>query len=108
LKELAFTKDTRLTASDKLSIMKYFFEAWMFKNGDKSGCFGRENLLLSENDKKVVSEVYPKGATLMRAAVEERIKALETLSRSAELPADLKMNYQTSLHDLAMQKSKLQ
>jgi len=107
LKELAFTKDTRLTAFDRLSIMKYYFDSWMFKNGDRSACYGPENLTLSDNDKKAASEVYPKGSPLMKAALDEKIRALDTLSRESSLPEDLRMAYRSNLHVLAAQKAKL-
>jgi hypothetical protein len=108
LKELAFTKDTRLTAFDRLSIMKYYFDIWMFKNGDKSACYGPENLVLSDNDRKAAGEIYPRGSVLMKAALDENIKALNILSQDSALPVDLRMSYQSNIHALADQKAKLQ
>jgi hypothetical protein len=107
LKELAFTKDTRLTAFDRLSIMKYYFDFWMFKNGNKSACYGPENLTLSEDDKKVVSEVYPRSAPLIKASLDEKIRALDTLSKDAGLPGDLRLRLQNSVHSLSMQKAQM-
>jgi hypothetical protein len=107
LKELAFTKDLRLTAFDRLSIMKYYFDAWMFKSGEKSACYGPENLVLSDNDKKAVAEVYPRGSNLIKAALDEKIRVLDALSQDSALPQNLKVTYQTNIQTLAAQKAKL-
>jgi hypothetical protein len=107
LKEIAFTKDTRLTPFDKLSIMKYYFESWMFRNGDHSLCYGPENVALSEDDKKVAAEVYPRSPALMKAALDEKIRALDTLSQDKGLPNDIRMAYQKNSHLLAVQKARL-
>lgn len=45
---------------DPNSIMKYYYEAWMYKKGDKSPCYSKqENTKLSELDKKSASIAYP-------------------------------------------------
>ena len=107
LKALAFTKDTRLTPFDRFSIMKYYFDTWMFKTGEHSGCFSPENLTLSEDDKKVAGEVYPRTTPLIRAALDEKIQALQALSQDSSLPQDLRVAFQSNIHSLAMQKAKM-
>jgi hypothetical protein len=106
LKEIAFSRDTRLTPFDKLSIMKYYFNSWMFKNGDKSLCYGSENLALSDDDKKVAEEVYPRSPELMKAALDEKLRTLGTLSRDTFVPQDLRKAYQSNIQGLAVRSEK--
>ncbi|HYD70595.1 hypothetical protein [Azospirillum sp.] len=45
---------------DVKSIMKYYFAAWMFRQGEKSQCYnGVENTVLSDEDKKRIAQIYP-------------------------------------------------
>jgi len=55
-KEEAFAR----TKFDPLSIMKYYYEPWMYLKGEKSSCYSKEeNTQLSEMDKKAAGELYP-------------------------------------------------
>jgi hypothetical protein len=45
---------------DPKSIMKYFFEPWMFVDGKQCSCYSEQNLTLSEGDKAGMASAYPK------------------------------------------------
>jgi hypothetical protein len=106
LKELAFSKDMRLSPFDKLSIMKYYFDIWMFKRPD-SQCYSPQNLVLSVDDQKVVSEIYPRNAEDMRGVLDEKIRTLNTLDKVQDLPADMRSTYRSSIKSLTTEKSKM-
>lgn len=52
-------------AFDKDSIMKYFFEEWMFRAGEKSPCYSsHDNVVLSAEDKRRIAAFYPRESQL--------------------------------------------
>jgi hypothetical protein len=59
LRELKESSAFQLTAFDKNSIMKYYFGAWMFHQGEQSRCFSQRNLTLSDVDKQGFADAYP-------------------------------------------------
>jgi Astacin (Peptidase family M12A) len=73
------------TKYDPLSIMKYYYDAKMFKNGDKSACYTEgENKEISALDRKTVAFMYP-GTPEAAAARSAEIKAsLAALVEKAE------------------------
>jgi hypothetical protein len=107
LKELAFSSDTKLAPFDKLSIMKYYFDSWMFKTGDNSQCYSGQNSMLSADDQKVVGEVYPKRTDQMRAVIDEKIRAFGDLSSVRGISADLQTSYTKNVEALAVAKAKI-
>lgn len=106
LKELPFSKDMRLSPFDKLSIMKYFFDTWMFKRAD-SQCYSPQNIMLSADDQKVVSEIYPRNTEDMRAVLDEKIRTLNNLDKVEGLPADMQLTYKNNLKSLLAEKAKV-
>jgi len=55
------------------SVMKYYYEPWMFKDGTNSPCYSAEpEPSLSDGDKAAAAEAYPPG----QDSLEERIEAL--------------------------------
>ena len=86
---------------DKDSIMKYFFESWMFVSGKDSACFtGRENLVISAGDKKGAGTVYPKAPADIATATQEQTGVLQGLVQSGNVPAEAKAHFQQSLNML--------
>lgn len=100
LKQLPYSADYRLSPFDKTSIMKYYFESWMFKNSENSGCYSTENVTLSDEDRKAVSAAYPRNATDFRAAVAERTIALQELLSTKGLSKDSKSLYKLDIQAL--------
>ena len=48
------------TEYDPLSIMKYYYDPWMYIKGEDSHCYSKqENYVLSEMDKLAAEEAYP-------------------------------------------------
>jgi len=48
------------TEFDPLSIMKYFYESWMYVKGEESHCYSaHENTVLSDLDIKAAADAYP-------------------------------------------------
>jgi hypothetical protein len=106
LKELAFSKDMRLSPFDKLSIMKYYFDQGMFKTPD-SQCYNDQNLVLSDEDKKVASEIYPRDSHQMRAVLDEKIRAFSELNSVPQLAPQLRSSYRDNMKSLALEKTKI-
>lgn len=76
----AFSTSGRL---DSHSIMKYFFDDWMFVNGRGSECFtDTENMQLSEDDARGAELKYPFSLPRMQAVAAEQKNALELLERA--------------------------
>lgn len=72
LRQLTESHAYNFTAFDRKSIMKYFFEDWMFVNGQQSRCFSAgENNTLSPNDKLGIWEEYPTSGSPPAAPVDE-------------------------------------
>jgi|SRR5882724_2797517 len=44
---------------DRLSIMKYYFDARLFRDGKNSHCYSDENLVISQLDKQGIAKWYP-------------------------------------------------
>jgi hypothetical protein len=92
LKKLPFSADFLMGAFDKTSIMKYYFDDWMFTNGIHSGCYSGENLTLSSQDKIFVANAYPpsSGSNLV---MNTRLSEMRELIRTPGVPADVKAEF---------------
>jgi hypothetical protein len=87
-----------ISTFDKDSIMKYFFDSWMFVKGKDSECYtSAENLVISPGDKLGAAKVYPRSAPAMAAASEGRTRALEILSTNESLPAEIRAHFEETL-----------
>jgi hypothetical protein len=75
---------------DRQSIMKYFFEDWMFKSGPDSRCYGPENLELSAQDQVGIARVYPRRSEEMSGTISDKLRILDALEQSQHLSSDLK------------------
>jgi hypothetical protein len=63
LRQLLPSSAFETTDFDKDSIMKYYFPAWMFVDGDHSSCYSsHENVVLSSGDIAGVRKLYPHAA----------------------------------------------
>jgi hypothetical protein len=79
---------------DKNSIMKYFFEDYMFVAGRNSPCFtDTENVVLSALDKQGAARVYPRASAAIAADDELRAKVFDQLAKAQALPETLKRHY---------------
>lgn len=86
---------------DKLSIMKYFFEADFFASGTMSPCYtDTENLVISAQDQAGAAKVYPRSAAAIAADVTLREKVLTDITKAQAMPAALKQHYENSLRAL--------
>lgn len=87
---------------DRSSIMKYFFEEWMFQTGAASHCFSvSENLALSDGDKKAVGDEYPPAKAGRESVVSTppsetlRAKVLDALIQAPDLPTERRKFYES-------------
>jgi hypothetical protein len=65
---------------DKLSIMKYYYDDWMFVSGKNSVCYSQNiNYDLSAEDKKLIATYYPKNTAAAATQLEQKRKAIETV-----------------------------
>jgi hypothetical protein len=86
---------------DKLSIMKYFFDADFFVSGASSPCYtNTENLVISAQDKVGAAKVYPSTASAIAAHDSLRTKVLTDITKVEAMPATLKEHFQRSLDSL--------
>jgi hypothetical protein len=101
LRRLPDSVDWRLSDFDKLSIMKYYFDKVFFKNGEYSGCYSKENVVLSDDDKKAVAETYPRSPADAQRVLDAQLKANKELLNLRGLPADLKSQFTAKVSSLA-------
>jgi hypothetical protein len=72
--------DYNVGAFDKLSIMKYYYDDWMFVSGKNSQCYSPGvNFDLSAEDKKLIAAYYPKNTAAATVQLEQKRKAIETV-----------------------------
>lgn len=86
---------------DKKSIMKYFFEDFMFVSGKSSDCYtDSENLVPSDQDKVGAAKVYPRAPAAIAADVELRTKVLQDIGKMHSMPAAMKEHFQQTLQSI--------
>jgi hypothetical protein len=109
LRELPESHAYVLGPFDKLSIMKYYFDSWMFTSGAVSHCFSSgENVVLSDGDKRAVAEQYPPirpaaeavaggrdAAARIASRESVRLQAIDVLTRSPDLPDGARRHYES-------------
>lgn len=83
LRRLQSSSSYQLHPFDRLSIMKYFFESWMFNSGTGSFCYTPiPNAMLSDGDKAAARDAYPKGQAAIEVLSRERGEVLQPLKDS--------------------------
>ncbi|APW61716.1 hypothetical protein [Paludisphaera borealis] len=101
LKDLPATSAYSGGAFDKLSIMKYFFEDYMFISGTASPCYtDSENVVISTLDKIGAARVYPRALDAIAADDQIRAKIFDVLSKAETLPATTKKHFNHLLDGL--------
>jgi hypothetical protein len=70
IKQLPNASAYRFGPFDKLSIMKYQFDEWMFLKGTQSPCYSTANDEFSAEDKKRIAEFYPKNPVIAQTSNE--------------------------------------
>ena len=79
------------SAFDPKSIMKYYFDEWMFVAGTTSVCFtGSENLALSALDKEGATKLYPSNAKDVADINRTRMEAIRNIQTIRSLPSATK------------------
>lgn len=64
---------------DADSIMKYYYEPWMYHKGEQSRCYSKqENTVLSEMDKAAASEAYPFEEEVIQALIMKKQHEITT------------------------------
>jgi hypothetical protein len=103
LKQLPDSHAYEVGPFDKDSIMKYFFQDWMFVSGKNSHCYtGAENLVISNGDKEGAEKVYPRAADSIRAASALRAQALEGAAKIQTIPLAAQRHFQEELNKIQL------
>lgn len=101
LKQLHESHAYEVGPFDKDSIMKYFFESWMFVSGKDSACYtASENLVISAGDKQGAAKVYPAAADDIASTTKRQTDILQNLVNAEAVPAGAKKQFQQSLEQL--------
>jgi hypothetical protein len=86
---------------DKLSIMKYFFGAFMFAGGENSPCYtNSENLVLSAQDKEGARKAYSFDAIAIAATVLQKKQVLGEILTNPRTSAPFQSNIRSQLQQL--------
>lgn len=101
LKQLPESHAYEIGPFDKKSIMKYFFESWMFVSGSHSACFtGGENLTISAGDKQGAAKVYPATPSDIMTMTQRQTALLQDLLKAESAPAEAKEHFHRALTQL--------
>jgi hypothetical protein len=93
LRSLPTSKAFMIGPFDSLSIMKYFFDAFMFEMGEKSPCYtSTENLTLSAQDITGAQTAYPRDPRQVILLRDEKKAVLQNLKVSPDSSIELR-NY---------------
>jgi hypothetical protein len=87
LRKLAKTIDLRVSTFDPRSIMKYYFEPWMFRRGPSSSCYSPMNFQLSQQDQSAVGEEYPRAPHSPQGTAQEMVRQIDSTLDSVGLSA---------------------
>jgi hypothetical protein len=91
-----------LSPMDSQSIMKYFFEEWMFVLGAASHCYSPgENGSLSPKDIEGVGKAYPKQAIHADQLAAEHRQLLQAAATAKNMPSGAKKHYENRLQALS-------
>ena len=71
------------TPSLQILGMKYYFEPWMFRLGTESICDSDENLVISDEDQRGMTEAYPKNSAQADKALREHTSILQSVMNSS-------------------------
>ncbi|MDG3007619.1 hypothetical protein [Paludisphaera mucosa] len=101
LKQLPASSSMVAGPFDKLSIMKYYFDASMFASGRMSECYTDfENVVLSAQDKAGAAQAYPHDKDEMAGDLFMRSKLFKELSENRQVPAKFRGFYERRLRDV--------
>jgi hypothetical protein len=78
---------------DPESIMKYYFEDWLFIDGCKSRCYHKYNDKISAGDRAGAAAVYPKARQDIKQALDEKKRCLDLLLRTKNLSPQFKKEF---------------
>ena len=85
---------------DPESIMKYYFEDWLFINGCRSRCYHKYNDKISAGDCAGAAAVYPKVRQDIKRVLDEKKRCLDLLLRTKNLSPELQQEYRTQRDSL--------
>ena len=100
LRQLPASSAFMTSAFDPKSIMKYYFEAWMFEAGAQSACFtAGENTVLSTLDKEGAKKLYPSIPQGIANVNKERTEAIKNIQAVKALTPSVKMHLQRGISE---------
>jgi hypothetical protein len=85
---------------DQESIMKYYYPASLFIEGDQSPCYHQENLKISDGDRQGVAAVYPKRTAAIRRVLEEKKRLLDMLLQTKSFSPEFEQEYRSQRDSL--------
>lgn len=71
---------------DPLSIMKYYFDARLFRDGRNSHCYSQENLVISSADKQGIAKWYPaSNSVAFRTLLQNQTQFLNSIQNTTKM-----------------------
>ena len=90
LRQLRQVRAYSLSSFDSSSIMKYYFDAWMFKSGTASPCYSPRNLVPSAQDKLGAATVYPQPSKDLQQLLRKRVKVFSMMASTSHLASPVR------------------
>ncbi|MGM4881652.1 hypothetical protein [Rhizobium sp. 62_C5_N11_2] len=101
LRSIAVSSAYLVGTFDRISIMKYFFDASMFSAGENSPCYTKtENLVLSPQDAQGAAAAYPAAPSAIEAILSTQKKTLSEILSSSQVSGALRQSLQLNLDRL--------
>jgi hypothetical protein len=100
LKRLRNSRAYETSSFDRDSIMKYYLEPIILKQGKSSRCYSPEATRISPLDRKGAAKLYPLTGKRIQKIVNELKRALAAVVKAETLPAKMKHHYKAQIESL--------
>jgi hypothetical protein len=108
LRKFAYSSDLESSAFDKLSIMKYRFDQWMYVNPTvsmASGCYSPQTTNISAQDKQTALARYPRRAGNAKQVLDARLSLAHRLLSQRNLAPEIKDTFTAVTKSLSQKRN---
>jgi hypothetical protein len=107
-RKFAYSSDFASSAFDKLSIMKYHFDQWMYVDlaaSMASGCYSPQNTSISPQDSQTALTRYPRNAGDSKQQLDTRLSIAHRLLSQRNLTPEIKGTFTAVTKSLSKQRN---
>ena len=107
-RKFAYSSDLESSTFDKLSIMKYHFDQWMYVNltmSMASGCYSPQSTNISAQDQQTALARYPRRASDAKQVLDARLSLAHRLLSQRNLAPEIKDTFTAATKSLSQQRN---